>query len=199
MKLIVFCLTGYFSGAVPYSVWLGKLFFGKDVRNYGTDGNPGTTNAFKAGGVFLGITVMLLDYSKGAIPVAMAIRYGVGGPLLIPVLLAPILGHCFSIFLRFKGGKGVATTFGSWSGLTVWEAPLVLGSIMGTMTFLPLKLPDSVIVVVSMVGLLVYFVVSKRYESYYIYFWIINLLLLLFTHRSEFRILLDRGRGHDNV
>lgn len=190
MEIFLFSLIGYISGSIPYSVWLGKIFLKIDIRDYGKDKNPGTINAFKAGGTKLGIPIMLLDYAKGAMPVALAINFGVGGLFLIPVLMVPIIGHCFSPFLGFRGGKGVATTFGSWGGLTAREAPVILGTIMTLFTLFPIKLPDSIIVLISMAGLIIYFLISGRYEFYYLYFWILNLSLLIFTHKKELKKVL---------
>jgi len=112
---------------MPFSFWLGQLILKTDIRRYG-DGNPGAINAWRAGGLRSGAPALLLDYSKAALPVGIAHQIiGLDGWGLLPVALAPIVGHAFSPFLRFRGGKAVASTFGTWTGLNPWEAPTFLG------------------------------------------------------------------------
>ena len=122
--ILVF-LFSYLVGSLPFSVWLGKLFLHRDVRKYG-DGNPGTASVFRAGGKVLAVLVMLLDITKGVIPPLLVQKLLGGAPLdLFLAGVAPVLGHAFSPFLRFRGGKAVAVTFGTWIGLTTWQVPLV--------------------------------------------------------------------------
>jgi hypothetical protein len=94
-------IIAFLCGSVPFSVWVGRLA-GKNIRQYG-DGNPGATNAWKAGGAFWGGAAAILDFAKGAIPVLLA-NYVVGleGYSLAAVALAPLLGHAYSPFLRFR-------------------------------------------------------------------------------------------------
>ncbi|MCX8015119.1 MAG: glycerol-3-phosphate acyltransferase [candidate division WOR-3 bacterium] len=126
MKNLLLTVFSYFIGSMMFSFWLGKMI-GKDIRDYG-DKNPGGANAFKAGGWQIGIPGMLLDLLKGLIPVAITYRYYTGNIWLVPMAVAPVLGHAFSPFLKFKGGKGIATSFGIWTALTLWRVPVVLGS-----------------------------------------------------------------------
>jgi glycerol-3-phosphate acyltransferase PlsY len=118
-----------------FSFWIGKLF-GYDIREYG-DGNPGATNAFKAAGIKAGFPSLLLDFLKGAIPLFIAFWIlQINDWRLIPLSIAPILGHSFSPFLKFRGGKAIAVTFGVWSGITLWEIPVVLGLSLSFFTFI---------------------------------------------------------------
>lgn len=137
MTFVAMVLVAYVSGAVPWSVWLGGAVFGVDPRAQG-DGNPGATNAFHAAGWRLGVPVMLLDYFKGALPVVVA-HWGLMMPddQLFWVACAPTLGHAFSVFLRFDGGRALAAMFGVWTGLTLYRVPLVLAltAIIGTRVF----------------------------------------------------------------
>ena len=127
MTAFIWTLIGYLLGALPLSVWLGKLVLRTDIRRYG-DGNPGGTNVIRAGSRTLGVLAIVLDMLKAAVPVTLAhYAYGVSGWPLVPVILAPILGHAFSPFLGFRGGKALACTFGAWSGLTVPFGPFVMG------------------------------------------------------------------------
>lgn len=128
MTTLLFSLLGFACGSLPFSLWLVRLFKGVDVRGFG-DGNPGSANAFKAGGPALGVPALLLDYLKGAAPVWAAVHLGgISGWALLTVLAAPVLGHAFSPLLGFRGGKAVAVTFGVWTGLTYWEGPTILGA-----------------------------------------------------------------------
>ena len=124
---IFWIFLAFLSGSLPLSVWIGKYFLHKDIRQYG-DGNPGATNVWKAGGAFWGCVAILMDGSKGFFPVALAnYEYGWQGWPLVAVAVAPVLGHAFSPFLNFQGGKALAATFGVWLGLTLWVGPTVLG------------------------------------------------------------------------
>lgn len=127
MAGVIWVLIGFMLGSLPLSVWLGKLVLRTDIRDYG-DGNPGGTNVIRAGSRTLGVLAIILDMLKAAVPVALA-HYGfrVDGWPLMPVMLAPIFGHVFSPFLGFRGGKGLASTFGAWTALTVPLGPLVMG------------------------------------------------------------------------
>lgn len=127
MDALAWAVIGFALGAIPFSVILGRLLLGKDIRQYG-DGNPGGTNVARASGnKLLGALAIALDMIKGALPVALAhYVFGVDGWLLVPVMLAPILGHAYSPLLRFRGGKAIATTFGVWTALTVPFGPFVM-------------------------------------------------------------------------
>jgi glycerol-3-phosphate acyltransferase PlsY len=120
-------ILAFLSGSLPFSVWVGKIALGKDIQQYG-DKNPGSANVFRAGSKFWGAVALLLDFLKGAIPVAIAYSlFQLEGWALTAVALAPILGHAFSPFLKFRGGKALAVTFGVWCGLTLWLVPTLLG------------------------------------------------------------------------
>ncbi|MFO7674812.1 MAG: glycerol-3-phosphate acyltransferase [bacterium] len=127
---VILTPAGYLLGSVLFAVLLARLRR-RDVRSVG-DRNPGAVNAFKAAGPVVGTAALLLDFLKGALPVGLA-RWslGVDGWWLIPVALAPVLGHAFPLFARFRGGKAVAVTFGAWCGLTLWEGPTVLSVLLG--------------------------------------------------------------------
>jgi len=123
----------FLCGSLPFSVWLGKIFLKRDVRQYG-DGNPGAANVFRAGNHWVGLLVLILDITKAAVPVGLAyVNFGIRGMEMALIAIAPILGHAFSPFLKFKGGKAIATVLGVWIGLTIWKASLpgVLGVIIG--------------------------------------------------------------------
>lgn len=127
MSFPILLILAYLSGALPWSVWLGRRFSGDDPRNQ-ADGNPGAANAFRIGGWRLGISVLLLDFFKAFIPVFIA-YWGLQLPdsQMFWLALMPTVGHAFSIFLGFRGGRAIVTLFGVWSGVTLYELPLVMG------------------------------------------------------------------------
>src|SRR5580765_1517553 len=108
MTLIGIILASYLIGSIPTGYWLGKLWKGIDVRQQGS-GNLGATNVFRVLGVAPGIVTLLLDILKGIAPV-MWVQHVHPGDLGLAVAagLAAIMGHMTSIFVRFRGGKGVA-------------------------------------------------------------------------------------------
>jgi glycerol-3-phosphate acyltransferase PlsY len=104
------------------------------------DGNPGAANAFRTGNRLVGLFVLILDVSKAAVPVGLAyFNLGVRGLPMFFIAIAPLLGHVFSPFLGFRGGKGLSTALGIWIGLTIWKASLaaVLAAVVGIALFTP--------------------------------------------------------------
>ena len=117
----LWAVLAFFLGALPFSVWLPRLVGRNDPRTIG-DGNPGATNAFRTGGSAIGLIALLLDVSKAAAPVGLAyFNFGWRGLPMALIATAPVLGHAFSPFLRFRGGKALAVAFGVWIGLTIWQ------------------------------------------------------------------------------
>jgi glycerol-3-phosphate acyltransferase PlsY len=113
---------GYFSGSIPFGVIVAKALTGKDVRAWGS-GNIGATNVARVAGKKLGALVLVLDAVKGAVPVLLVVRlYPDEFRLHAAVGLAAFLGHVFPVWLRFKGGKGVATALGVLAVLLPWSA-----------------------------------------------------------------------------
>jgi len=116
MQLLIFILLAYLLGSIPFGLLVAKIW-NVDIRRYGS-GNIGATNVFRTLGALPGLIVFLLDFLKGTL--AVQIGYWIGGnPFIILALgMAAILGHMYSIFLGFKGGKGAATGLGVLLGLT---------------------------------------------------------------------------------
>jgi len=109
MDIILISFFSYLSGSIPFGLILTKVFGKIDVRNIGS-GNIGATNVLRTGNKFLAFMTLLLDIAKGYIPVMLTIIYF---PELIAVsALGAFLGHIFSVWLKFKGGKGIATYLG---------------------------------------------------------------------------------------
>jgi len=118
-------IGGYLLGAAPFAVWMGRLMKGVDLREHGS-GNIGTTNAFRVLGTRAGTIVLVWDIAKGAVPALLA---GLFFPPWLAVILAalPVVGHLRSVFLGWKGGKGVATGAGVVLGLMWLVFLMVLG------------------------------------------------------------------------
>jgi len=113
--------ASYLLGAIPFGLLFARWFTGKDPREHGS-GNIGATNAMRTGGKKVGIFTLLADIIKGAIPVAIAMSIQNDPDITNAVALAAFLGHIFPIYLKFKGGKGVATMFGVLIPWLPWVA-----------------------------------------------------------------------------
>lgn len=136
LPTLLWTLFGFALGALPFSVWVGKVVLGQDIRQFG-DKNPGATNVLRAGGVPPFVLALMLDITKGALPLGLAVHiFGVDGWALLPISLAPPLGHTFSPFLQWQGGKAIAAAFGVWIGITIWTMPLISLSLLIVFTLL---------------------------------------------------------------
>ena len=116
MDIIIIILFSYLSGSIPFGLILTKIFGNQDIRNIGS-GNIGATNVLRTGNKFLAALTLLLDILKGYIPVIIAQEY-FPGLIQLSCLLA-LLGHIFPVWLKFKGGKGVATYLGILLALSI--------------------------------------------------------------------------------
>lgn len=113
----------YLCGSIPFGLFIARARTGKDVRTLGS-GNIGATNVARAAGKGAAVATLVLDAVKGLAPVLLAARFAKGAPpLLVPACaVAAVLGHCFPVWLRFRGGKGVATGLGVSLALAPWAA-----------------------------------------------------------------------------
>jgi len=121
MMTLVFVVLAYVLGSVSFAVLMSKVYGLADPRTYGS-GNPGATNVLRSGKKAAAILTLLGDSAKGWLAVFLAMHYALGDvPLVVAlVALAVFLGHLFPVFLKFKGGKGVATALGVLLALNVW-------------------------------------------------------------------------------
>jgi glycerol-3-phosphate acyltransferase PlsY len=103
--------AAYLVGAIPFGLLFSRVLSGKDPRRHGS-GNIGATNAMRTGGKTVGLLTLAADVLKGAAPVGLSIHLGASAWLTGGMALAAFIGHCFPVYLGFKGGKGVATMFG---------------------------------------------------------------------------------------
>ena len=182
-------ILGYLVGSVSPSVFLGRAFKGIDVRKVGS-GNAGTTNAFRALGVKLGIAVLLGDILKGVLPVVVArlVLHNHHPVVIVLVAFACVLGHNYSIFLRGRGGKGVAT--GAGAALALMPIPMAI--VVGV--FVLLLLTVRIVSMASIVATLMYPVMAVVFEQplAFIVGACVMAAVVLWAHRGNFRRLWKR-------
>jgi len=183
LETFLWVLISFLSGSLPFAVWLGRLK-GKDVRQVG-DRNPGAINAFRAGGKWIGLAVLLLDVSKAAAPIGLAYyEFGWRGARLVPIALAPMLGHAYSPFLGLRGGKAIATALGVWIGLTLWRVPLVA---LPTLTIVYLWLRNSgwaLLITLATIGI---YLLLFDPDPILLTVLLLQSALLLWKHRQDLR------------
>jgi acyl phosphate:glycerol-3-phosphate acyltransferase len=183
MKMIlIFTLLGFLIGAIPFSYLVGELFARKDIRDVG-DGNPGGTNVIKAGGVVAGLLAIALDIGKGFLPVYLAGLQGISsGWGMIPIVLAPILGHATQPFLRWRGGKALGTAGGAWAGViglwVFWNFTILA---LLALVFIKSHAWASIFGSFS----LILWAVFVDGSAWMILLSILTVLLLIWTHRRE--------------
>ena len=174
----------YLVGSLSPSVFLGKWIKGVDIRQHGS-GNPGTTNAFRVLGRPLGAAVLVLDVVKGFLPVLLA-RFVAGPVVVVLVATAALAGHNWSIFLRGKGGKGVATG----AGTILAMMPLTLAALVAA--FLAVLLGTSYVSLASLTAALLFPVLTIASEQplAYVLYSLVGAAIVLWAHRSNIRRLL---------
>jgi acyl phosphate:glycerol-3-phosphate acyltransferase len=197
MNVILWAIVTYFIASIPFSLLIGHVFLGVDIRNYG-DANPGASNVKRAGGnTFLVALAVLLDGFKGLFPVGVPYwLMGWQGYEIVPVAIAAIAGHAFSIFLGFRGGKAVAITGGVWVGLIVFEGVLVVPL---TLVYWYYVVNESEWAVLLMLfSLLAYLLYTRGVSLPLLLIWLGNFLLVVFKHWDGLQKLptIRRPKGH---
>ena len=186
MSSLALILIAFVCGSLPFSVWLGKIFLGLDVRQFG-DGNPGATNVYKAGNKKIGLMALILDISKAAAPVGFAYyNLNIRGVSMFFIAIAPIFGHIFSPFLGFRGGKALATALGVWIGLTIWKVslPAALSALIGIAIF-----TSPGWAVMFAMGCILTVLLIWLPDPLLILIWAAETFILARTHRSDLRHL----------
>ena len=126
MTIILLIVAAYLIGAIPTGIILTKLAGGEDIRKAGS-GNIGATNVYRVAGRTLGVLTLIGDCFKGLLPVLVATEaFALTGTPLALVALAAFIGHCYPVYLGFKGGKGVATALGIFLVLSPSSIPFTL-------------------------------------------------------------------------
>ncbi len=185
MKTIFLILFSYFLGSFPTGYVIGKLIYKEDIRNYGS-GNIGMSNVFRTFGPLPALITFLGDAFKGYFPVFLAIHFKLSISGIVVIALSSILGHVFSIYLKFKGGKGIATTFGIFFAINPY-----LGLLAGAVWILTLIISryfslGSLLATFSSI----FFAWFLKMDIHYIYLFILIFLLALYTHRENIKRLL---------
>jgi glycerol-3-phosphate acyltransferase PlsY len=173
-----FAIVGFIAGSIPFGVLLARRR-GVNIKEHGS-GNIGATNVARVLGARLGLIVLLLDASKGALPVLLAQHYCSWRSVVALTGAAAILGHCFSPFLRGKGGKGVATAFGVFLVI----APELAGiSVIAFVIFWRLTRVPAIGSLAASATMSALFI--ARGETPYTILAVATTALLVYTHRTN--------------
>jgi len=207
----ILVIIAYLLGSIPSSVWIGKRFYGVDVRRHGSH-NAGATNTLRVLGRRAALPVFVIDFMKGFVAVklsSIAVSYNGYAPdsvelfmLEMLLIVAAVAGHIFPVFAGFKGGKGVATIAGTMVAVATVPTLLALG------VFVAVLAVSHYVSLGSIVGAVCFPVILVLYHAdiKMVIFGIVVALLLIFTHRknigrlvagTESKIYLVRRRNRD--
>ena len=193
LKFILYIIGTYLIASIPFGYIVGKLF-GKDVRKEGS-GNIGATNVVRTVGKKAGILVLILDVLKGFIPVYIAKNLlNLPSKYVALVALVAILGHCFSMFMKFKGGKGVATGLGVMLAISVKATQILLVFWLGV--FLVSGYVSLASILTASISWLVFFVITNNF--FYSYIILISAIIIILKHLSNIQRLLN-GTEHNFI
>ncbi|QUE54533.1 glycerol-3-phosphate 1-O-acyltransferase PlsY [Streptococcus oriscaviae] len=177
MMNILFLLIAYLLGSIPSGLWIGKIFFKKNIREYGS-GNTGTTNTFRILGPKAGTVVFLIDFLKGTLAALLPLLFQLEGISPIIFGLLAVLGHTFPIFAQFKGGKAVATSAGMLMGIAPGFCLFLLLIFMTSLYLTSMVSFSSVLAAaVALVGVLLFPAFGFILPSYDLLFTLIILFL----------------------
>ena len=201
MNLIIFGSLAYLLGSIPSAVWIGKTWYGIDVREHGSN-NAGATNTFRVLGKNAGITVLVIDILKGFLAVYLPVLIYFGSETImekelvhIQILAAitAVLGHVFPIFAGFKGGKGVATSLGIIIGIHPPTALVCLTLFL--IVFLTTKFVSFGAICSSIAFPIVLVFIFKTTDFSLILFSIFLSFAVIFAHRKNITRLI---KGEEN-
>ena len=203
MALICAIILSYLIGSIPTAYIFGRIVKGVDIRKHGS-GNVGATNAFRALGAGFGITVLLLDALKGLVCVVnisdFILSRGLGlNPLMLRVILGltAVAGHSWTVFLNFKGGKGMAVTLGVLAGLSIKFPVLRIILLAEIALWLAVFLSSRIVSLASIISAITFpiFFIIFRQSPYLVLMSLILSLLIVFRHKSNISRLL---RGEES-
>lgn len=187
-KTFFYILLGYLSGSVLYARVFSALL-GKDILARSKDDNPGASNAFQHGGFLCGLGTLLGDLCKGFVPVWLYLHSeSAAAPDLALglTLAAPVVGHVFPVFYGFRGGKGIAVTFGVLCGLLpVWQPLLIFA---GSFLFYSLVVritPHFQRTIAAYLSALVCLVLAGQPDAVVLGFFLVTSVVCLRLHRSK--------------
>tara|TARA_Y100000768_G_scaffold144170_1_gene107594 strand:- start:117 stop:695 length:579 start_codon:yes stop_codon:yes gene_type:complete len=191
MELILIISVSYIMGSIPFGLILTKIFLKKDIRNVGS-GNIGATNVLRTGNKTIGYLTLILDVLKAIIPV-LYIKFNFPEFIYISSLTV-FIGHVFPIWLKFSGGKGVATYIG-----ILFSINFILGIVFVTswlIIFFVSKY-SSLGSILSSLAIPVFIFLNSNYENEY--FFIIMLVLILYTHRENVKRLINKEESKTKI
>jgi glycerol-3-phosphate acyltransferase PlsY len=190
MEYLIIAIGSYLLGSIPFGFILTKVFLKKDIRDIGS-GNIGATNALRTGNKSLGYATLILDISKAILPV-LYVKFNYPDYIFIASLCA-FLGHVFPVWLKFKGGKGVATYIG-----ILFSINLTFGLIFITswvVTFVISKYSSLSSLVASLL-VPIYLIIFQNYDSI---FFIIMFVLIFYTHRENVKRLKNKEESKTKI
>ncbi|MDB2494259.1 glycerol-3-phosphate 1-O-acyltransferase PlsY [Candidatus Pelagibacter bacterium] len=191
MDYLIVGILSYLMGSIPFGLILTKIFLNKDIREIGS-GNIGATNALRTGNKLIGYSTLILDIAKAIIPVIFVkINY----PDLIYIAsLCAFLGHVFPIWLKFKGGKGVATYVG-----ILFSINLLLGIIFAAswgIIFLMFRY-SSLSSIIGSISVPIYILITDQTSN--AIFFSIMFVLIFFTHRENIKRLKNKEESKTKI
>ena len=184
-------IISYLMGSIPFGFILTKIFLKKDIRDIGS-GNIGATNALRTGNKLIGYTTLVLDIFKAIIPVICVKIYF--PELIFIASLCAFLGHVFPIWLKFKGGKGVATYVGILFSLNIL---LGLIFIISWIAVFILTKYSSVSSIIGALSIPLYLVLTEQSNN--VIFVIIMFVLIFFTHRENIKRLKNKEESKTKI
>ena len=190
MDYIVTALISYLFGSIPFGYLFTKILLKKDIRNVGS-GNIGATNVLRTGNKSLGYLTLILDIAKAVVP-GIYIKFNYPDLVYISALCA-FLGHLFPIWLKFKGGKGVATFVGILISINIYYA-LVFG-IVWTLTFL-ISRYSSLSSLFASISIPIYLLIINQSN---IIFFIIMFVLIFYTHKENIKRLINKEETKSKI
>jgi glycerol-3-phosphate acyltransferase PlsY len=190
MEYLIISLGSYLLGSIPFGFILTKVFLKKDIRDIGS-GNIGATNALRTGNKLLGYATLILDISKAILPV-LFVKFNYPDYIFIAAL-STFLGHVFPIWLKFKGGKGVATYVGILFSINLFFGLVFIVS--WAITFLISRYSSLSSLIASLI-VPIYLVVFENYNSI---FFIIMFVLIFYTHRENVKRLKNKEENKTKI
>ena len=181
MEPLIVIFYSYLLGSIPFGFILTKIFIKKDIRKSGS-GNIGASNVLRSGGKFLGLLTLLLDGAKGYFAILITIN-NFQDYLILSASLT-FMGHLFPIWLKFKGGKGVATYLGILFAINFILAIVFI--LTWIIIILISKYPSLASLVSTFIVLVVNFIFNGMYQSFIL---ILFFLLILYSHKSNIQRL----------
>ena len=191
MRIEYIILLSYISGSIPFGYLLTKFFLNKDVRKIGS-GNIGATNVLRTGSKMIGFSTLILDISKAVIPIILIKIYFV--EYLYISSLCVFLGHVFPIWLKFKGGKGVATYVGILFCINVYLGISFI--IIWALIYFIFKYSSLSSLIGSLSIPIINFFI---FNGEIVFFYIIMFVLIFFTHRENIKRLLNNTESKSKI